>query len=80
MWYVICVLLGLLVGAAGVYFFARQTDVVTVPDTALQTAVENLHSVLFMGAGTVVSPFFNDVWCNASLPESGVPDILNGRT
>ena len=84
MWYVICVLLGVLIGGGGVYFFARQTEIKvihhTVPDVALLTVVEQLHKVLFMPVGTVVTPFFNAVWCEAGLEEKGVPDITNGRT
>jgi hypothetical protein len=82
MWYVICVLLGAVAGAAAVYFFARQTEteVIMVADTTLKERVENLHSVLFMGAGTVVSPFFDEMWGAAGLPEQGVPNIVDGRT
>lgn len=78
MWYVIVGVIGLVLGAAGVYFFVRQ--VVVVVDADLEEAVGQLHKALFMGAGIPIEPFFNVVWREAGLPESGVPDIIDGRT
>ena len=80
MWYFVAAVLGAMIGAAGVYFFARQTEISIIQDISLQAAVEQLHSVLFMAAGTRVGPFFDAVWGAAGLEEKGVPNIYDGST
>lgn len=82
MWYVVCFLVGAALCWVWFTFFAsREAKVPPVVTDGLKITVQQLHKVLFMGAGTVVTPMFNAVWKAAGLEEKGVPAIdAKGRT
>lgn len=84
MWYIVSFLVGAALCWVWFTFFASKEVAPQVPppaQDALKIAVQQLHKVLFMGAGTVVTPAFNAVWRAAGLEEKGVPAIDGkGRT
>lgn len=76
---VLLVVLGVVLGAAGsFYYFTKYRKPKAPPPPPagkLLSTVRALHEVFSHGFGTVVTSLFDDIWRAAELKEIGVPKI-----